>query len=104
MNVRGRLLILLDNAEAEHRADCIQRLQAGRDVAARESRALVALAAGIAKSLAEWREHTGRLNLAASFDARRAGTLVLESVFDEILSGPQWRILAAAFDLTDSAQ
>jgi hypothetical protein len=46
----------------------------------------------------------GRLNLAASFDTRRAGALVLESVFDEILSGPQWRILAAAFDLTDPAQ
>jgi hypothetical protein len=37
-------------------------------------------------------------------DPHRAGRLVLESVFDEVLSPEAWRVLAAAFALAMSAQ
>jgi hypothetical protein len=38
----------------------------------------------------------------ARFDARRAGALVIESVFDELLTPPACRVLMAAFDIAAS--
>jgi hypothetical protein len=103
MESRGRLLNEFDQEEAGLRAHCAQRSQADREMAGRETAALIALANGIARSLGEWRELASGLDLRAPLDPRRAGALVLEGVFDEILSGPQWRLLAAAFALAELA-
>ena len=35
----------------------------------------------------------------ARFDSPRAARLLMESVFDELLAPPAWRVLAAAVDL-----
>ena len=97
MDARGRLLIEFDQEEAELRA------QIGWELASQETRKLMALADGIARSLDEWRALASGVELTTQFDARRAGALVLESVFDEILAAPRWRLLAAAFALTELA-
>ncbi len=76
----------------------------GRELADRKCGALIAVAEAIVRSLGEWRELTAGLELLAPWDIRRAGALVLESVFDELLAPPQWRFLAAALALTEPAQ
>ena len=65
---------------------------------------MIAVAETIASSLGEWRELTGGVELLAPWDIRRAGALILESVFDELLPPAQWRFLAAAWALTETAK
>jgi hypothetical protein len=98
MGAHGQLLHDLDRAAA----DMAERT--GRALADRECAALIAIAVAIARSLGEWRELTGGLELLTPWDIRRAGALVLESVFDELLAPPQWRFLAAAWALTVTAE
>src|SRR5258708_29810532 len=95
MNAHGQLLLDLDRAAADMAAPT------GRELADRECGALIAVAEAIARSLGEWRELTGGLELLApwgigrAWEIRRAGALVLESVFDELLAPPQWRFPGA---------
>jgi hypothetical protein len=103
MDTRGQLLKQLDLEGSGLRAHCLG-FQAGQALADQETAALMALADGVARSLGEWRALIGGLELSTPLDLRRAGVLVLESVFDEILSAPQWRLLAAAFALTELAE
>jgi hypothetical protein len=90
MDARGQLLHDLDR-EASGLAD-------------KECGALVALAEAITRSLGEWRKLTSELELIAHWDFRRAGALVLESVFDELLAAPKWRFLSAALALTEPGE
>ena len=82
MDAHGRLLHDLDRAAADLAA------RTGRELADRECGALIAIAEAIARSLDEWRELTRGLELLAPWESRRAGALVLESVFDEVLAAP----------------
>ena len=98
MDARGRLLHDLDEAAAE----VTQR--GGRDHADRELAALFDVAEAIVRGVGEWRDLTCGCERLAALDLRRAGALVLESVFDEILPAAQWRFLAAALALSWPAQ
>jgi hypothetical protein len=82
MDAHGQLLHDLDRAAAEMAAG------SGRALADQECAALIAVADPIARSLGEWRDHTGGLE--PLMHIRRAGALVLESVFDELLDPTQW--------------
>lgn len=90
------LLCELDASIAELTRHCLGRFEAGGAVAAAEVAALTLLAEAIARGIGEWRTLTAPLELAATFDTTRAGALVLESLFDDILTPPAWRVLAAA--------
>ena len=98
MDTPGRSLDDLDGAAAEMAA------QTRRELADRECGALIAVTEAIARSLGEWRELTRGLELLTPWEFRRAGALVLESVFDELPAAPQWRFLAAALALTESPE
>ena len=94
MDARGRLLYDLDEAAGEVTLRC-GRYQADRDLAA-----LFELAEAIARAIGEWRDLTRECERLLPWDPPRAGALVLESVFDELLPAPQWRFLAAALALS----
>lgn len=59
------------------------------------------LATRLAADVNAWRIMVDRLDHAAGgrLDVRRAATLVLESVFDEVLVPSAWRVLSAALAL-----
>jgi hypothetical protein len=94
---RGVRLRLLD-AQADN---LIEIREKGTPAGEADVAALCHLAQALADSLAEWRPIIARLDghQARAFDAAHAGTLVIESVFDELLDAPACRVLAAAFDL-----
>jgi hypothetical protein len=93
MDPRGRLLHDLDKAASEVTLRC------GRYEADRELAALFDLAEAIVRAIAEWRVLTRECERLSPWDPPRAGALILESVFDELLPAPQWRFLAAALAL-----
>jgi hypothetical protein len=90
MDARGRLLYDLDEAAGEVTHRC-GRYQADKDLAA-----LFDLAEAIVRAIGEWRDLTRECERLSTWDPPRAGALILESVFDELLPAPQWRFLAAA--------
>ena len=102
-SARSALLHAFDHSAADLAADRARRLEAGRAVAREEIDALTALAGAINRNVREWDARLAPLDLDHGFDARRAGTLILETVFDEVLSPEAWRVLAAALDLAESA-
>ena len=75
----------------------------GRQAARDEIAALSALAGGIGRAVTDWRALMAPVATERPFDTRRAGALILECVFDEILPADAWSVLAAAFDLTPAA-
>jgi hypothetical protein len=64
-------------------------------VAARDLGRLAALAKQIVDDLAGWEDRVAALDCAAAFNADRALLLVLESVFDEVLTSDACRVLEA---------
>ena len=84
----------LNDSVADLTDHCIERFEAGRWVAERELQVLENLSKAIGQSLVEWRSLTDRMELADRLDARRAGELILETVFDETLAMPAWRVLS----------
>lgn len=79
---------------------CHADFEAGGAVADQEIHALAGLAEAIGRGLVEWRDLTTAMALAQPLDARRAGVIVLETVFDEVLAPDAWRVLSDAFALT----
>jgi hypothetical protein len=79
---------------------CANRFDGGRRIARAEVETLVCLANRVGKDLAGWSDAAAQLDLslARSFDRRRAAVLVLESVFDDLLTPEAWRVLAAALE------
>jgi hypothetical protein len=86
---------------AELTAHCRAEFEAGHVVADDEIRALSELAESIGRGLVDWRRQMAEITLGRPLDARRAGVLVLESVFDEVLEPCAWRLLSDALALTD---
>ncbi|HEY1879593.1 MAG TPA: hypothetical protein VGG68_06655 [Caulobacteraceae bacterium] len=95
------LLRRLNDSTADLAARCREDFEAGQAVADEEIRGLAGLAQAIGRGLTEWRGLSATLALAAPLDARRAGTIVIETVFDEVLAPDAWRVLADAFALTE---
>lgn len=101
---RAHLLHAFDGYSRDFAAHCAERIEDGDRLARAEIEALSDLAGDLAAAANGWGAAVGRLDLArvASFDPRRAGTLILETVFDEVLSPDAWRVLAAALELAQS--
>ncbi|MBA3812681.1 MAG: hypothetical protein H0X27_13760 [Caulobacteraceae bacterium] len=80
---------------------CAERFEGGGGVAGSEIEVLAALSGAIAESVASWGRLLRRLDFAreGALDPRRAGALVLEAVFDDLVEPHAWRVLAAALDL-----
>jgi hypothetical protein len=95
------LLRRLDDSTVDLAARCREDFEAGHLVADDEVRALSGLAQAIGRGLVEWRDISQGLALAAPLDARRAGTIVIETVFDEVLAPDAWRVLSDAFALVE---
>ncbi|HEY1414944.1 MAG TPA: hypothetical protein VGF42_03570 [Caulobacteraceae bacterium] len=95
------LLRRLNDSTADLAARCREDFEAGEAVADEEIRGLADLAQAIGRGLVEWRSLSATLALAAPLDARRAGTIVIETVFDEVLAPDAWRVLADAFAMTE---
>ncbi|HEY2177031.1 MAG TPA: hypothetical protein VGH15_00490 [Caulobacteraceae bacterium] len=94
----------LDAAIDDLGHECRERFEAGDAVAAAQVEALLALADAVTDHLGEWRRLTATIELRAPFDGRRAGLLLLESVFDDILEAAPWRVLAAAVAAAESGE
>ena len=62
-----------------------------------EAEALESLGLAIAIAVTQWRDLAAQLSLPRPLEPARAGVIILETVFDEVLDGPRWRTLAAAF-------
>ena len=86
-----------DTSAHELRQACLERFDGGGAVAAAEIKTLTRLSETIVDHVGQWCCLTDDLDLAEPLDRHRAGRLVLESVFDEVLSPEAWRVLAAAF-------
>jgi len=89
----------LNDSAAELIAHCIDRFDAGRVVADEELRLLEDLALAIRRALREWRALVADLELAGPMDVARAAALILETVFDEALAPPAWRVLSDLISL-----
>jgi hypothetical protein len=98
---RGRLLSAFDAHAGAFLAASAEGVELGGRLAQEEIAHLTDLAGAMAVSLAQWRRRVERLDLArrATFDEARAGALILESVFDGLLTPYAWRVLSAALDL-----
>ena len=98
MDRRGQLLHDLDEAAREVTLRC------GGDQGDRDLAALFDLAEAIVRTVGEWRDLISGCEHLSPFDPRRAAVLILESVFDELLPPPHWRLLAAALALSWPAE
>jgi len=97
----ANLLNELSGSAAELTPHCAERFEAGGQVAEQEFRQLLTLAVAIGRDVEAWRALTNPLELARRMDTQRAGILVLESMFDELLTPVAWRVLADAFALVE---
>lgn len=68
-------------------------------VAARDLGRLAALAKAIMDDLDDWGDRLATMNCVRAYARARAALLVMESVFDEVLTPPACRVLAAEIDL-----
>ncbi|MEO8927569.1 MAG: hypothetical protein ABI306_10455 [Caulobacteraceae bacterium] len=98
---RGALIRAFDAHSRAFVEGAGARIERGRRLAQGDVAHLTDLAEAVAAALTHWRRIVEALDLApaAAFDTGRAGALVLESVFDDLLAPDAWRVLAAAFDL-----
>jgi hypothetical protein len=94
MTLRNDRLRALNDSAAELTTHCVERFDAGLGVADAELRGIETLAQAVRRALGEWRTLIGDLELAQPLVAGRAGALILETVFDEALAPPAWRVLS----------
>lgn len=100
-NRRGDLLRAFDAHAGAFVAASGRSIDLGARLAAGDVAALTGLADALAASLADWGRRLEGLDPArrGAFDETRAASLLLESVFDEVLTPAAWRVLAAALEL-----
>jgi len=67
------------------------------DLADDEVERLERLAESIAETVSLWRDLAQPVWRLRPLDPARAGVIILETVFDEVLDAPRWRALASAF-------
>jgi hypothetical protein len=73
---------------------CRERFEAPHSVGERELDLIANLADAIGRAVGEWATLAARMELASEIEPGRARALVLETVFDEALAPPAWRVLA----------
>ena len=98
---RTRRLHAYDGHAADFADDCARRAQAGRVIAVGDTEVLMGLARAIETQARGWRDAVRRLELAATreLDPDRAAALIVETVFEDVLSEPGWRVLSAGVEL-----
>lgn len=95
---------MLRNLDA-HAAELVAHRRFDRAVADNEMMVLNQLASAMHHSLACWGPFVQRLGPphTTAFDAPRAGGLIIDCVFDELLDPAAFRFLGSAFELAASA-
>ena len=98
---RGAALAAFDASAREFSAECAARHEAGAAQAACDTHRLAALAERLADDVAAWGRIVNELDVARQtpLAPNRAGQLVAETVFDEVLDPGAVRVLTAALDL-----
>lgn len=98
---RGTDLHAYDTVASELSHHYAARFEAGGSLASRDIRRLSVLAERLGREVMFWSGAVGDLEAAAAgpLDPRRAGRLLIESVFDETLIPEATRVLAAALAL-----
>jgi hypothetical protein len=102
------------DAQAAAFADASERIEGGRRLAAAEIATLTALAHSVDAATRTWSGLYAQLDTArdvdvsgrcaqARMDAALAGVLVLEAVFDALLTPEAWRVLSAALAVAAEA-
>jgi hypothetical protein len=107
---RADLLRDYDAARRSFVEDCADRAEAGARIAGQDVRVIEELAAEVAGSLILWKAVFDQLDLArdaggrrpAVMDVARAGDLVVETLFDELLAPAATRLLAASLALAEA--
>ena len=102
---RGALLRAFDAFANDFARECVERHEAGDTLAARDIQKLTALADRLSADLAAWMRAMGELDVALRqpLSRRTAGQLVVDGVFDEVLTPTATRLLRAALDLAAGA-
>jgi len=98
---RGKALHSFDGYRADFVAECRSGAMAGGAIALADLDLLLDLTRDLAADVRSWADLAGRLELAASgrLAPRRAADIVLETVFEEVLTPSAWRVLASALEL-----
>ena len=98
---RGLDLRAFDTVADELSRHYLGRFEAGGSLAAREIRRLSVLAERLGRDVMAWSGAVRELEAGATgrLEPRRAGQLLIESVFDEALIPEATRVLAAALAL-----
>ena len=98
---RGAALRAFDAAAAAFTEDCLRRCGVGGEGAHGEVRKLADLGERLAADLTAWGQVVTELHMARHAPLRpgRAGQLLIESIFDEVLEPDATRLLIAALDL-----
>jgi hypothetical protein len=98
---RGKFLNSFDGFAADFSRESAARVAAGRATAAADLTVLVDLARELAADVRAWTDFVGRLDVASpgGLAPRRAADMVLETVFQEVLTPAAWRVLATAVEL-----
>lgn len=98
---RGKVLQSFAGYAADFSRESGTRVAAGRDTAAADLAVLMDLARDLAADVRSWIGFLDRLGVASpgGLAPRRAVDLVLETVFEEVLTPAAWRVLATAVEL-----
>lgn len=99
--VTGNLLIVFDAQARDFISHCRRQACQGEQIARKDIDGLWALAGSVATSLEHWGALLDDLELARGppLGLARAGRLLVEGLFDEILSAPAIGVFCAALDL-----
>ncbi|HEY5288516.1 MAG TPA: hypothetical protein VIJ59_00655 [Caulobacteraceae bacterium] len=89
MNLQTERRRELAESAGELTSHCVESFEAGGN-----------LAETIARGLKDWGVLLDRLSLGRRLDPSRAGVIILEAVFDELLEPVAWRVLADIFALS----
>ena len=100
MNLQTERRRELAESAGELTSHCVESFEAGGNLAEHELCVLSDLAETIARGLKDWGVLLDRLSLGRRLDPSRAGVIILEAVFDELLEPVAWRVLADIFALS----
>jgi hypothetical protein len=104
IDLRGKDPRAFDTFAGELSRHCDTVFEAGAGLAARDIERLSSLAGRLGREVNVWSRAIGDLEAGAAkaLEARRAGRLLIDTVFDEALIPEASRVLAAAFEIACS--
>jgi hypothetical protein len=96
------MLHTFDHCARELTAERARRVDAGQSVAKDEIEVLIGVAGAIRRSVGDWGRRLTSIDLDRPFDRRRAEALIVETVFDDVLTADALTVLGTAIALTDA--